>query len=63
MSAVSEWPIFLWRFTVGYGGTIPLTIVLRSQLFEQRIFATMGGIASAMTAIAMVASPVLSGYI
>ncbi|MBW2053856.1 MAG: MFS transporter [Deltaproteobacteria bacterium] len=55
--------VFVVVYGLGYGGAIPLTIALRGQLFGRKIFGTIGGITSAMTAVATVASPVLSGYI
>ncbi|MDY6842684.1 MAG: MFS transporter [Thermodesulfobacteriota bacterium] len=55
--------IFVAIYGFGYGGAIPLTIALRGKLFGRKIFGTIGGITSAMTAVATVASPVLSGYI
>jgi len=55
--------VFVAVYGIGYGGAIPLTVALRGQLFGRKIFATMGGITSAMTAIATVAAPVFAGYI
>ncbi len=55
--------VFVAIYGVGYGGAIPLTVALRGQLFGRKIFATMGGVTSAMTAIATVAAPVFAGYI
>lgn len=55
--------VFVAVYGVGYGGAIPLTVALRGQLFGRKVFATMGGITSAATAVATVAAPVLAGYI
>jgi len=55
--------VFVAVYGVGYGGAIPLTVALRGQLFGRKVFATMGGITSAMTAVATVAAPVFAGYI
>jgi len=55
--------VFVAVYGIGYGGAIPLTIALRGQLFGRRIFATIGGITSALTAVAAVAAPVFAGYI
>ena len=55
--------LFTVVYGLGYGGAIPLTIALRADLFGRRIFATIGGITVAITAIATVAAPVLAGYL
>ena len=54
---------FVAVYGVGYGGAIPLTVALRGQLFGRKVFATMGGMTSAATAVATVAAPVFAGYI
>ena len=54
---------FVVVYGLGYGGAIPLTIAFRGELFGRRIFATIGGVTTAMTAIATVGSPVFAGYL
>lgn len=55
--------LFVVLYGLGYGGSIPLTMGLRADLFGRRIFATIGGITVAITAVVSVAAPVLAGYL
>jgi MFS family permease len=55
--------VFVAVYGIGYGGAIPMSVALRGQLFGRKIFATIGGISSAFSAIGTVAAPVLAGYV
>ena len=59
------WMAYLFAviYALGYGGAIPLTLNFRGRLFGRKAFATLGGMTSALTAVAAVAAPVFAGYV
>ena len=55
--------LFVVIYGISYGGVIPLTFTLRADLFGRRNYATIAGIAMAMTMTGAVAAPLFAGYL